>query len=129
MGLQLPADLEPFCDDDHGLHSSGAYALALDKPADPAESLARIYDERPPWLDELIAKPETIYVGASGDVLSRLEDHRDQEHRRASLLRVCAIDGLHTVWWAEDYEHATVAEFNLTVALREERPEAFVHSR
>lgn len=128
MPLELPSDLATFCDDEHGLRSPGAYALRLSKPDDPAAAWDRRVDVRPPWFEKFLAADEVFYVGQSRDLLARLEDHRDGDVRQVSLVAICDVVGLHTVWWADDTEPEAV-EYNLAASLRRERPAAFVHSR
>lgn len=129
MTLHLPEAIEPFCTDDHDWHDPAAYALDLAEPDDPASACDAYFETRPPWLGDLLACERAIYVGATGDLLSRLEDHRDGEHRKASLVSICAIDGLRSVWWAADFGSATVQEYNLAGMLGREYPEAYVHTR
>lgn len=129
MPLNLPADLEPFVDDYDDLHDPGVYALILQRPADPAAAWDRAFDARPPWWDRFVAAETVAYVGASGDVLSRLEEHRDGAVRQATLLQVCAIDRLHTVWRCDSQQEAFDREYTVASTLDRERPGWYVHSR
>lgn len=128
MPLKLPATLEPFCDDDHDWHDAAAYALDLQRPADPAAAWDRHFDARPDWFGAFRDAARVVYVGSASDVLHRLEDHRDGDVRRATLLRVCQINELRLVWWVDDTE-PEVVEYNLAAALRAEYPGWYVHQR
>jgi predicted GIY-YIG superfamily endonuclease len=131
VSLSLPADLEPFLGDDYTLHSPGVYCLTLTPPDDPAAAWDRHFDVRPDWFADAFAPDiaTLAYVGATADVLARLEDHRDGEVRRAALLRVCDIDGLHTVWFYDDAEAAFENEFTMAALLRRDRPGWFVRQQ
>jgi len=128
MTLSLPADLEIFGDPDEW-HQPAVYCLSLTKPDDLGDEWDRRFDVRPPWFDELTAAREVYYVGATGDCLSRLEDHRDGEVRTTVLTEVCEIDALRNVWWFQSKDRAFQRESKLAILLQNEYPEAYVHSR
>jgi len=128
MSLSLPADIEPFCESTDEFHNPAAYALVLDRPDDFAAAWDRQYDIRPDWLDAARTAGTLCYVGGSSDLLSRLEDHRNGDKRQTTLTRICDIDRLHTVWFAEN-EHWKQTEFQLAQWLSDERPRWYVHSR
>lgn len=126
MGLSLPADAEAFLSDGDAITDSSVYALELSKPPDPAAAWDRHYDTRPPWFPEFLNNPRTIYVGATGNLIGRLEDHRDGDVRQASILQVCDIDALIDVRFHENpFDH----EFNVGVDLSRKHPDAYVHQR
>lgn len=130
MSLSLPADLEPYVDDYDDMHLSGAYALELERPASLPEVWDRHYDHRPPYWSDLLQASRVLYVGGTGDLLSRLEDHRDQEVRQTALTRVCEVRGLHTAWVADSPEHAfELLEPRLARWLQEARPQDYIHTR
>lgn len=132
MSLSLPADAEKFIpegnDYDH-LRSAGVYALTLGKPDDLAEAWDAEFDARPPYFDDLRDAAGVVYVGEAGDVLRRLEEHRDGDTRVGVLQRVCAIEGLRNIWWCDDKDHAEQQESVLAIALQNERPGLYVHFR
>jgi predicted GIY-YIG superfamily endonuclease len=124
--LTLPAAIEPFCASAEDFHRSAVYALTLSKPERPGVLWDRQYDHRPPWWQEFVTANAVFYVGATTDLLSRLEDHRDGEVRQAIVLQVCDVADLHTVWFDEaPFE----SEYNMARLLARQRPEAYVHQR
>lgn len=128
MALELPADLEVFGDFEQ-FHDPCVYCLTIEKPADDstlAREWDRHFDVRPAWFDEFAQARDVFYVGATGDCLSRLEDHRDGEVRQTALTTVCEIDELRNVWWFRDVDHAFENESQLAILLQNEHPEAFV---
>jgi len=129
MTLSLPADLEPHADDYEQLTSPGVYALRLEKPDAPEWAIAETWDVWPSWGDEFVACETPVYVGAASNVLARLEDHRDGEVRKAALLRICEIDGIHAVHWYKDADLAFEREWQHAAKLQHERPEFYVHCR
>lgn len=129
MPLELPADLEVHADNYDQLTDPGVYVLLLNRPDNPAAAWDREYDARPEWFVTFRDAAQVAYVGAASDVLHRLEEHRDGEVRQAVLLRICAIDRLHTVFWFDDADRAFERESGLAMTLQQERPEWYVHSR
>lgn len=136
MGLELPADLEPYVESYDQLHSEGAYALELQRPVNLEEVWHRHNETKPPYWDQLQRADRVLYVGASGDLLSRLEDHRDNDDperdtKRAPVLtRVCDVVGLHTAWRADSAAEAfEVLEPRMARWLQRTMPGAYVHSR
>lgn len=129
MSLSLPADLEPYTSDHDDLHNPAVYSLRLGKPKNLPEAWDAEYERRPPYFAELQDAATVFYVGATGDALSRLEDHRDGEVRTTALTRVCSIEGLHTAWLYEDADEAFLRESQMARWLQESRPDAYVHQR
>jgi len=130
MSLSLPEDVEVFLTDGYDqLHDPAVYALVLERPDDVAQAWDREYDTRPEWFDELVDAREVWYVGATNDCLSRLEDHRDGQVRVGVLQRICSIDSLRNVWWFSDTDRAFERESGIAVAMQNEYPEIYVHSR
>jgi len=128
MTLSLPEDLEPFADPDRW-HDSCVYVLTLDRPDDVGLAWNRIYDVRPPWFDEFRDADHALYVGATNDCLSRLEDHRNGKYRQAALMQVCNIDSLRNVFWFDDTDRAFERESQIAIALRNEFPDTFVRQQ
>lgn len=87
-------------------HDPGTYGLEVDTP-DSVEAVARRFHEHvdtTPSSDTLqrIANADDVaYVGASGNVYDRLQDHADAEVRQALFLRVFDLVGVLGVWPAE----------------------------
>jgi len=129
MTLSLPADLEPFAPDFDAMHQPGVYALDLSRPDDPAAAWDRHYDSRPAWWPPFVDASQVVYVGASADVLSRLEDHRNGEVRRASLIRVCDVTDVRGVWWYDSAQAAFDREHGIALSIQNAQPTAFVYSR
>lgn len=131
MALSLPADAEPFIPDgepwDH-LHEPAVYALTLAVPDDPAQAWDATHDHRPAYWDELIDADGVVYIGEAGDVLHRLEQHRDGE-QTGVLMEAFGIDGLRNIWWMESKEQAEQMESQLGIMLQNERPGLYIHFR
>jgi hypothetical protein len=130
MGLELPADLEPYTNGLEDAHAPGAYCLLLSKPQDLEERWHQHNDTKPPYWDQLVDAPTVAYVGGTGDLLSRLEDHRNGDVRTTTLTEVCGIEKLHTAWVDSEATHAReILEPRVAGMLRREYPRWFVHQR
>ena len=134
MSLELPADLEPYTNGLEDAHSPGCYALELQRPIDLRERWNQHYDEKPDYWTRLVNAETVFYVGASSDLLSRLEDHRnnddpEKESKRSTVLtKVCDIAGLQVAWVSKNPTEAfELDEPQLARWLQESRPAAFVH--
>jgi len=130
MTLELPADLEPHLTAEWDqMRDPAVYALTLTRPDNIGEVWDETFDTRPEWFDEFRAADEVVYVGATNDALTRLEDHRDGEVRTAVLLRVCDIRGLRNLWWFETADEAFQNESKLALWMQQQYPRYYVHSR
>jgi predicted GIY-YIG superfamily endonuclease len=130
MSLTLPADAEPFVDDDISeLRQPGCYALKCRKPDNPREEWHQHFEETPNYLDLIDKKQRIAYVGASNDVLSRLEDHRDADKRKAALLRVCEPIGVLNIKFFQTAQQAFDREYGLARRFQRQHPEFYVHQR
>jgi len=132
MSLSLPENAEPFIPDgepfDH-LHEPAVYALTLTKPDDLKAAWDAEFDARPGYFEELQDASGVVYIGEAGDVLHRLEDHRNGEIRVGVLQRVFEIDSLRNIWFMPSKEQAEQEESNIAIMLQNERPELYVHFR
>ena len=130
MSLCLPANAEPFVDNDISeLRQPGVYALKCVKPDDIAAEWDKHFDNRPDYWDELTSKDRVAYVGASADVLSRLEDHRDGNKRKAALLQVCEPVGVLNIKFFSTAQRAFERESGLALNFAQQHPSFYVHSR
>jgi len=129
MTLRLPEALEVWTDSVDEMHRPGVYALNLARPDNVADAWDQHFDVRPEWFEQFRHATGVIYVGASGDVLSRLEDHVDGEVRKAALLRVCDIKSLHSVWWFDSADRAFERESGIAVEMQHQYPGYYVHQR
>ena len=128
MSLSLPEELSPYTDGDNS--TPGAYALRLGRPLDLESAWEQHYDTRPPYWDQLMQADSVLYVGGTGDLLSRLEDHRDGDVRQTVLTKVCDVTGLQTAWPADNPTNAfELVEPRLARWLQQTRPSSYVHSR
>jgi predicted GIY-YIG superfamily endonuclease len=133
MSLELPADCEPFIPDGEGfdyLHNPAVYALELTRPDDLASAWDAEFDHRPAYWDQLTDACKIVYVGEAGDVLRRLEEHRDGDVRVGVLQRVCDIHSLRNIWWMQSKEEAEEQESALAIAMQNEYGKShYVHYR
>lgn len=136
MSLELPSDLTPYTNGHDNLHAPGAYALQLGRPVDLADRWPQHYDEEPDYWGKLIEADRVVYVGGTSDLLSRLEDHRnnddpEKDSKRGTVLtRVCDVVGLQTAWVTEDATKATeIIEPRLARLLQQAYPSWYVHTR
>ncbi len=131
--LSLPQDAEIFIPeggDISDLKNPGCYAIELTRPSDVAARWDQHFDNRPPYWHEFVNAGRVLYVGASKDVLGRLEDHRDGEKRKAALLRVCSIKSLFGIEWfgsaAEAFEKESKRALTLDQAMHDS---TYTHQR
>jgi predicted GIY-YIG superfamily endonuclease len=129
MSLSLPEDIEPFLTDANDWSDSAVYALELSRPDDLADAWDKVYDHRPDYWDELTEASSVCYVGAAKSLISRLEDHRNQDVRKTVLTAVCSIESLSDVWWCKNMDEAIQYESKRAIELQNERPEDYIHSR
>jgi predicted GIY-YIG superfamily endonuclease len=128
--ISLPQDLEAFADDYDQLTGAAVYALDLTPPDGVTDAWDERFDERPDYWDRLTETDEWIYVGASGSVLARLEDHRDAEVRKSILPTLATDMDLRNVWFYGSAEKAFERESAIGIRLRQHLPETtFVHWR
>lgn len=128
-GLSLPADIEPHLADGHQWSDPAVYCLRLETPNHIGSVWDDTFEARPSYFDELRESDYVLYVGATGHLIHRLEDHRDGDVRQAALLQVCEITGLRNIWWFADAGRAFERENGLAMTLAHEYPDAYVHSR
>ena len=129
MSLSLPEDIEPFLDDTHTWSDSAVYALCLSRPDDLAQAWDAEFDHRPDYWDELVEAQNVVYVGAAKNLISRLEDHHNQDVRKTVLTAVCDVEGLRNVWWCSDMDHAIQEESKLSIMMQNQYADTYVHSR
>ena len=129
MTLELPADIEPFLHDDVEWNDPAVYALELEKPDLLGSVWDSHYDTRPPYFEDLRDCQQVVYVGATGNLIHRLEDHTEAHVRKAALMQVCEITSLRNVWWFKDAQRAFERESGIAIAMQNEYPEYYVHSR
>lgn len=84
-------------------HGPGCYALRVHVPdgkAHVGDAFRDVVDVAPPdkYLDKLADADRVCYVGASGDVYSRLMDHAESDVRQSVFLRAFEITDLVNVW-------------------------------
>jgi predicted GIY-YIG superfamily endonuclease len=130
MVLELPRDLEAFADEYDQLQSAAVYALDLTPPDDVAAVWDRRFEERPAYWDRLVNAETWVYVGASGNVLHRLEDHREGKVRKSILPTLAEDMALRNVWFQRSSNKAFERESAIAIRLRNHLPsEIFVHYR
>lgn len=131
MTLSLPEDAERFIPSDgdfNSLHDPAVYALVLKRPENLAEAWDDRFDHRPDYMDALQNAETVCYVGQSGDVFHRLEQH-DKGKFVPAPLEVCEIQGLRNIWFMDSKEDAEIEESRIAIMLQNEHPEMYVHSR
>lgn len=131
MSLELPADIEPHLGRfvDHEWSDPAVYCLTLTRPDDLEDAWDRVFDTRPPYFEDLQQCSTAVYIGATNDLLSRLEDHRDGEVRVTALTEICEIDELRNIWWFDSTDRAFEREHGIAITMQNEYPEYYVHSR
>jgi predicted GIY-YIG superfamily endonuclease len=130
--LELPADIEPFLQDEHSherIRGPAVYCLRLTRPDDLAAVWDAEFDTRPDYWDDLTDADGVLYVGSAKDLLSRLNDHADGEVRLTVLTTVCEINGLRNVWWVDDPDRRFIEESQIATMLQNQRPDLYTHSR
>ena len=127
--IQLPEDIEPHLIDGFEWSDSGVYALVLDVPSDLREQWENWFDTTPDYIDLVEAKPTTVYVGAARNVRARLEDHVEGERRKARLVQFCEIESIRNIYWFRDHNRAFERESGIAIAMQNEYPSYYVHSR
>jgi len=129
MSLQLPADVEPHLIDGVEWSDPGVYALKLNRPDDLAEAWDQTFDHRPDYWESLMDAHAVVYVGATKNVIGRLEDHRDGQKRLTALTSVCEIEGIRNIWWFDSATEAFDRENGLALTMQAQYPHTYVHSR
>lgn len=131
MSLSLPQDIEPHLPegDDYSWTDPAVYALELTRPDDVESAWNAVFDHQPPYLEDLEQCSTVVYVGASTNLLSRLEDHHVGQVRLTALTSICEIDSLRNVWWFDDPQRAFERESGIAMTMQNEYPEMYVHSR
>jgi len=130
VSVELPADVEPFLTEGYGqLHDPCVYALRLTRPDDPARAWDQQYDVRPEWFPRFKDAERVVYVGATADCLSRLEDHAAADVRKAALLRICELDRLRNVWFFSDAGRAFERESGIAIEMQNQYKHYYVHQR
>jgi len=129
MSLTLPADIEPHLIDGYDWNDPGVYCLSLTVPSDVRERWECEFEQTPDYVDMVEQKHCTAYVGATKNVMARLEDHRDGDVRKVALLRVCEIDGVHNIHWFDSKDDAFKHEWGIANLMSQQRPEFYVHQR
>lgn len=113
MTLSLPEDAEPFGTD---WSRPGVYVLRYAKPDPLAEAVDEAFDTRPEWFDLLDDAEKVLYVGESGNVMRRLEDHAEAKKRLTTLSRIGAEPiGIVNIRYYDDKRAAELAEYNTAV--------------
>ena len=127
--IELPGDIEPHLIDGFEWSDSGVYALALNRPDDLEAEWDAIFESRPDYFETLQTAETIVYVGAAKNVISRLEDHVEGRVRKAALLQVCEIESVRNIWWMDSTEKAFERESGIAIAMQNEYPSYYVHSR
>jgi predicted GIY-YIG superfamily endonuclease len=117
--LSLPADIEPYTDD---YRTPAVYALDVAMPDDLLAEWDRRFDARAAWFDELQAANAVVYVGATSDLINRLEEHRDRTVRRAVLPSLATDLELRNVWPQTSADQAYIAESQTAIRLQNHLP-------
>jgi predicted GIY-YIG superfamily endonuclease len=127
MSLNLPQDLEPWTDE---WDTPAVYALRLTLPSDFPERWDATYDHHPDFVDAAATAETVLYVGATADVLSRLEDHRDGVVRTASLVSLASDVELRNVWPFDTKTRAFERESGIAIRLNNHTDAGtYVHQR
>jgi len=130
--LSLPEDAARQLDDNQpfdDLRNAGVYVLVCHKPDDLEAAWDSRFENRPEYWADLKDCERVVYVGESGDVLSRLEDHHDGDKRKARLLEVCPPRGIIDIEFCESKHRAELRESQIGIALQNENPSWYCHWR
>lgn len=113
MSLELPADAEPFGTE---WNRPGVYILRYAKPNPLAAAVDDAFETRPEWFDLLADAERVLYVGESGNVMRRLEDHAEAKKRLTTLSRIGAEPiGIVNIRYYDSKEAAEHDEYNTAV--------------
>jgi len=110
----------------------GCYALNIATPDANYQTHARRwvragYQSPPPYLATIVKADALVYVGRSGNVRGRIEDHLNTDKRQATLPTVYDVRSIRGVRWGDNSDHA---ERQYADELRRETDAAtFVHTR
>jgi len=125
--------LAAFVPDDRSNNDPGVYALVVDLP-DSREAVESAwlsnYDSLPDYVDRLVEADRGIYVGATGGIRDRINDHRAGKVRTASLPSVFGVVDIYGAWYHDSSEAAFEAEYNRAASIRRAFDSSvYVHSR
>lgn len=130
MSLSLPADLEPYLTDGfEQMRQPAVYVLDLERPDNLAEKWDDRFETRPEWFPEFRDSSAVIYVGATSDVLRRLEEHRDGNVRRAVLCEICDVSGIRAIHWFQSQDRAFERESGIAISIQNANPSKYIHCR
>lgn len=129
--LELPADIEPHLEahDYTRMHGPAVYSLALNPPDDLPTAWDNTFNQRPPYFEELQTAERVVYVGATNNLLGRLEDHKNGDVRVTVLTDIYTINNLHNVWWMPSADIAFERESRIALKLQQDNPGWYIHSR
>jgi len=119
MSLTLPADIEPYTTD---FSTPAVYGLDIVMPDDLAAEWDRRFETRAEWFDELQTAENVVYVGATGNLIGRLGDHRRGDVRQTVLPRLATDIKLRNVWPRDSVEQAFQDESKIAIRLQNHLP-------
>jgi len=125
--------LSAFVPDQRSNNDPGVYALVVQLP-DSREAVeaawSESYDTLPDYVDRLVEADRAIYVGATGGVRDRINDHREGKVRQATLPHIFGVVDIYGAWYHDSTEAAFEAEYNRTGRIRRSfGADVYVHSR
>jgi len=118
--LSLPADIEPYTTD---FVQPAIYGLDITLPENLAEEWDRRFEKRAEWFEDMAKADTVVYVGATANLISRLEEHRDSTVRKAILPSLAVDMSLRNVWPRDTPDSAFQGESKVALRLRKHLPE------
>jgi len=118
--LTLPADVEPYTTD---FATPAVYSLDVVMPEDLTTEWDRRFETRAEWFDELQAATDVVYIGATKNLIGRLEDHRDRKVRQTVIPSLATNIDLRNAWPRDSAEQAFQEESKIAIRLRNHLPE------
>jgi len=128
MALTLPADIEPYVGRDFS--TPAVYALILTLPHDFRAAWDRRYDVVPGFVERAAECDTVLYVGATGNLIGRLEDHKLGGVRNAALVSLAEDVALADVWPYDDTDRAFERESGIAMEIANDTDtNTYVHQR
>jgi len=115
-------------------HRPGVYCLELSIPEQCGlETYSRLWLDThgtvPTYLESIVEANRLLYVGSSGNVYKRIQQHLEHPNRSTTVASTFPIHHIEKIWWYDDAQTAEDREHGHRMELNHQLVDAHVHSR